>query len=660
MRGGTEKTTQCGSCGGALLGEAIKVAANLHYHVQCFLCTACGCELVNTGFFSKLTKYYCAEDYHSLFGTLCTLCSKYIEGEGLSVQGKGKSYHISCLTCSRCNARFDEGSRITFEKDQALCDTCKVTSVSKATKHTCAGCNETIVGTSIFAMEQEWHMTCFNCQECKKPLTGEYMCKEGVPYCEEDYQSLFGQCCNICSEFILGKVLQAGGNSYHTSCLKCYICTQQFEEGQEIFMQDELFWHTDCDETAPQALEDDEDVREKDPPALVLPPPPTSTSPDTPETEHRTDKLLDQQQESHHSNLGVTPSKDISKSSTSIASDYEDLRIPQESGKSVVYESDFDEQAAKPIKPDRASSVKSAASAKSAKSGGSARSDKSIDQPLKSISMTSESSLSPAAKPRSQTIESGHVSEEKAGVFTDVSEPIVLPHNGKHSDSSSYLFDKENLEEEERQPSVKEIMRLAKEKEQANSAPKRKTDRQDFVTSKKYLSTDSDMSDRGSEASDAPTKPPRTKSPVRNHLSQKGSPRESPLREQAPENDDLHKAVITDQARNSIQLNRGAVDNSPNATVRGLRSVDSPIMKLLDDLDNKPEEQIDYLEVKEYYDLCDLQTQKYRLPKGIDRSQLQQYLAPEKFQDVFKMPIDKFDKLPLWKKTNLKKSAKLF
>ena len=32
------------------------------------------------------------------------------------------------------------------------------------------------------------------------------MCKDGVPYCEDDYQTLFGQSCNICSEYIIGKV----------------------------------------------------------------------------------------------------------------------------------------------------------------------------------------------------------------------------------------------------------------------------------------------------------------------------------------------------------------------------------------------------------------------------------------------------------------------
>ena len=68
-------------------------------------------------------------------------------------------------TCFRCGGRFDEGSRITFEKEAALCDGCKVTGVkTSATKHLCAACQEVIVGTSIFAMDQEWHMNCFSCQ----------------------------------------------------------------------------------------------------------------------------------------------------------------------------------------------------------------------------------------------------------------------------------------------------------------------------------------------------------------------------------------------------------------------------------------------------------------------------------------------------------------
>ena len=49
-----------------------------------------------------------------------------------------------------------------------------------------------------------------------------------------------------------------------------------------------------------------------------------------------------------------------------------------------------------------------------------------------------------------------------------------------------------------------------------------------------------------------------------------------------------------------------------------------------------------------------------RLPKGIDRSQLQKYLAEDQFEAAFNMSMEKFDSLPLWKKTNLKKNLYLF
>nr|AEY80342.1 ABLIM class LIM protein ML093519b [Mnemiopsis leidyi] len=684
------KITNCGSCGEVLLGDAIKVAANLHYHIHCFTCTECGCELVNTGFFTKLAKYYCAEDYHALFGTLCTLCQKYIEGEGLSIQGKGKSYHISCLTCSKCGGRFDEGSRITFEKEAALCDACKVTGVkTSATKHLCAACQEVIVGTSIYAMDQEWHMNCFSCQECKKALTGEYMCKDGVPYCEEDYQTLYGQCCNICSEFILGKVLQAGGNSYHTSCLKCYICTQQFEEGQEIFMQDELFWHTDCDETTEHVIEeqkpieveveDEEKVEqekavkeemqeepeegEKTPPELVLPPPPDSTPPpDTPLTETLEDQLTTPDVfKDPPGTLTADDIRDRSKSSVSILSDYEDLTVLKEADREVVYDSDFEEtanpevsvrtsksQSTSSVEPKQSDSdepkkILSVSDSLASSKHGEVEKEEvapsataSESEPAMSESGGSVSSVPKGSEPHSTTLESD-VSVDKQEVFGDVSDTVVIKENGRGSLTSEQEQEQKE-EEEERHLSVKEILRLAQEKERetmGNAVLVRKN-KVDPTISRRYLSTDSENSDRGSEASDPPAKPPRSrsKSPVRNKPEMIVQP--------------------------TMKSNHGVPDTAPSATLKGLRTVDSPILKLMDEMNRPDEEQIDYLDYQDTYDISILQSQKVRLPKGIDRSQLQQYLSDEQFEAAFKMSQEKFDSLPLWKKTNLKKSLHLF
>lgn len=36
-------------------------------------------------------------------------------------------------------------------------------------------------------------------------------CRDGAPYCEKDYQGLFGVKCEACQQFITGKVLEVSG-----------------------------------------------------------------------------------------------------------------------------------------------------------------------------------------------------------------------------------------------------------------------------------------------------------------------------------------------------------------------------------------------------------------------------------------------------------------
>ncbi|KAJ7984647.1 hypothetical protein DPEC_G00356930 [Dallia pectoralis] len=49
-----------------------------------------------------------------------------------------------------------------------------------------------------------------------------------------------------------------------------------------------------------------------------------------------------------------------------------------------------------------------------------------------------------------------------------------------------------------------------------------------------------------------------------------------------------------------------------------------------------------------------------KLPRDVDRTRLERHLAPELFFDIFAMEIHEFDRLPLWKRNDMKKKAKLF
>lgn len=49
-----------------------------------------------------------------------------------------------------------------------------------------------------------------------------------------------------------------------------------------------------------------------------------------------------------------------------------------------------------------------------------------------------------------------------------------------------------------------------------------------------------------------------------------------------------------------------------------------------------------------------------KLPRDVDRTRLERHLAPEVFFEIFGMEIQEFNRLPLWKRNELKKKAKLF
>ena len=112
----------------------------------------------------------------------------------------------------------------------------------------CAGCLcEIQEGQALIALDKQWHVWCFKCVTCKEILRGEYMGKNGQPYCEKDYQSQYGVKCAHCERYITGKVLQAGeSHQFHPTCARCTKCGDLFEDGEEMFMQGGAIWHPRC------------------------------------------------------------------------------------------------------------------------------------------------------------------------------------------------------------------------------------------------------------------------------------------------------------------------------------------------------------------------------------------------------------------------------
>ncbi|XP_023034598.1 actin-binding LIM protein 2 isoform X4 [Drosophila willistoni] len=278
----------CAKCTKKCSGEVLRVADN-HFHKACFQCCQCKKSLATGGFFTKDSAYYCIPDYQRLYGTKCATCQQYVEGEVVSTMGK--TYHQKCFTCSKCSQPFKSGSKVTNTGKEVLCEQCvsgvpptaaspsrqaavtspapPAESPTRATAHQqltsgvishkahlkehydpndCAGCGELLKeGQALVALDRQWHVSCFRCKACQAVLNGEYMGKDGVPYCEKCYQKSFGVKCAYCNRFISGKVLQAGDNHhFHPTCARCTKCGDPFGDGEEMYLQGSAIWHPRC------------------------------------------------------------------------------------------------------------------------------------------------------------------------------------------------------------------------------------------------------------------------------------------------------------------------------------------------------------------------------------------------------------------------------
>ncbi|KAJ3608164.1 hypothetical protein NHX12_025214 [Muraenolepis orangiensis] len=254
------RRVQCFRCGEACKGEVLRVHSR-HFHLNCFTCKVCGCDLARGGFFLRSGDYLCTQDYQQLYGTRCQGCGEYVEGE--VVTALGKAYHPACFVCTCCRRPFPTGDRVTFNRKECLCQRCSAKPRPSSPNNTnsfsdsCVGCGRTITnGQALLALQGRWHLGCFKCSTCHHLLTGEYITRDGLPYCVRDYQVQFGVQCDACNQFITGKVLEdsfagflwemAGDRHFHPSCAQCCRCNLLFREGEDMFLQGSVMWHPAC------------------------------------------------------------------------------------------------------------------------------------------------------------------------------------------------------------------------------------------------------------------------------------------------------------------------------------------------------------------------------------------------------------------------------
>ncbi|XP_027707748.1 actin-binding LIM protein 1 isoform X3 [Vombatus ursinus] len=598
---------QCYKCGEPCKGEVLRVQAR-HFHIKCFTCKVCGCDLAQGGFFIKNGEYLCTLDYQRMYGTRCNGCGEFVEGE--VVTALGKTYHPNCFACTICKRPFPPGDRVTFNGRDCLCQLCAQPMSSShqevSSSSNCAGCGRDIKnGQALLALDKQWHLGCFKCKSCGKVLTGEYISKDGAPYCEKDYQGLFGVKCEACHQFITGKVLEAGDKHYHPSCARCSRCNQMFTEGEEMYLQGSTVWHPDCK----QSTKTEEKLR------------PTRTS-----------------SESIYSRPGSSipgsPGHTIYAKVDNEILDYKDLAaIPKvkaiydiERPDLITYEpfysSGYEDKQERQSLGESPRTLSPTPSAEGYQDVRDRMIHRSTSQGSINSPVYSRHSYTPTMSRSPQ-----HFHRPDQGINIYRKPPIYKQHGTDMRRRSSGREEDEEELQRRRQLQEEQLLKL-------NSGLGQ-------------LILKEEMEKETRERTSLPAS--RYDSPLNTspHASSKTSSLPGYGR------NGLHRPVSTDFAQyNSYGDVSGGVrdfQTLPDGHVPGMRmdrGVSMPNM-----LEPK---------IFPYEMLMVTNRGRNKILRDVDRTRLERHLAPEVFREIFGMSIQEFDKLPLWRRNDMKKKAKLF
>ncbi|XP_004681110.1 PREDICTED: LIM domain-binding protein 3 [Condylura cristata] len=144
----------------------------------------------------------------------------------------GRSWHPEEFNCAYCKTSLADMCFVE-EQNNVYCERC----YEQFFAPICAKCNTKIMGEVMHALRQTWHTTCFICAACKKPFGNSlFHMEDGEPYCEKDYINLFSTKCHGCDFPVEAgdKFIEALGHTWHDTCFICAVCHVNLE-GQPFY-----------------------------------------------------------------------------------------------------------------------------------------------------------------------------------------------------------------------------------------------------------------------------------------------------------------------------------------------------------------------------------------------------------------------------------------
>jgi len=210
-----EAVYKCGVCQLKIPDDHIQVNKT-YFHPRCMKCQVCG-ELQTSRYITYKDLPICEEHYKAI-GHVCEECGIILTGELFTLHGRvlceedfkalelaecgacsscnkplsptdsatvgGVAFHHGCLLCVACGENM-EGKPVTLDSNNRVyCTQC----YTKQFSVICAGCKKAIVpkkgqtkAPRLRAMDRDYHLECFKCEDCSLILQPGVRGKECWP-----------------------------------------------------------------------------------------------------------------------------------------------------------------------------------------------------------------------------------------------------------------------------------------------------------------------------------------------------------------------------------------------------------------------------------------------------------------------------------------------
>jgi hypothetical protein len=139
------------------------------------------------------------------------------------IQAMGRTYHPEHFVCGSCQNPIGTGSFFELE-GLPHCERCYQLQFCPR----CAHCNQPIMDRCVTAMNKKWHVQCFVCTQCTQPFDGTFLERDGRPYCERCFYSVFAPRCRACNQPVMGDCINALGSQWHPEHFTCQFCHKAF------------------------------------------------------------------------------------------------------------------------------------------------------------------------------------------------------------------------------------------------------------------------------------------------------------------------------------------------------------------------------------------------------------------------------------------------